>query len=178
MTVAHEGGIFVTRTLRRSDPLSEQLTTASARVLAAFGLARGVSHTEFIRGRDGVLYFLETSARVGGAFIVDVVEAATGVNLWREWARIEIAGEHGTYTLPDTQHRLAGIILSLARQENPDMHAYTDPEIVRRIQKPHHAGLILSSNDDRRLGELLDSYVKRFYQDFHASAPVPERAVD
>jgi biotin carboxylase len=178
MTVAHEGGIFVTRTLRSGDPLSEQLTRASARVLTAFGLARGVSHTEFIRGHDGELYFLETSARVGGAFIVDVVETATGVNLWREWARIEIAGDHGTYTLPETQHRSAGIVLSLARQENPDMHAYTDSEIVRRIQKPHHAGLIVASNDERRLRELLDSYVNRFYQDFHASAPVPERAVD
>ena len=40
---------------------------------------------------DGELYFLETSARVGGAYIVDVVEAATGLNLWREWAKIEIA---------------------------------------------------------------------------------------
>jgi biotin carboxylase len=178
MTVAHEGGIFVTRTLRSGDPLSEQLTRASARVLTAFGLARGVSHTEFIRGHDGELYFLETSARVGGAFIVDVVETATGVNLWREWARLEIAGDHGTYTLPETQHRSAGIVLSLARQENPDMHAYTDSEIVRRIQKPHHAGLIVASSDERRLRELLDSYVNRFYQDFHASAPVPERAVD
>ena len=39
--------------------------------------------------------FLETSARVGGAFIVDTIEAATGINLWREWAKLEIAGEHG-----------------------------------------------------------------------------------
>jgi biotin carboxylase len=75
MTVAHEGGIFVTRTLRSDDPLAQSLTAASARVLDVFGLLRGVSHTEFIRGRDGTLYFLETSARVGGAFIVDVVEA-------------------------------------------------------------------------------------------------------
>ena len=178
MTVAHEGGIFVTHTLRSEDPLSGQLTTASARVLAAFGLARGVSHTEFIRAHDGALYFLETSARVGGAFIVDVVETATGVNLWREWARIEVAGEHGSYTLPQTHCRSAGIVLSLARQEHPDMRAYTDPEIVHRIQKPHHAGLIVASDDERRLRELLDSYVTRFYQDFHASAPVPERAVD
>lgn len=178
MTVAHEGGIFVTRTLLSDDPLSRQLTAASARVLAAFGLARGVSHTEFIRGHNGAWYFLETSARVGGAFIVDVVEAATGVNLWREWARIEIAGEHGEYPLPEVHHRSAGIVLSLARQENPDMQAYTDPEIVRRIQKSHHAGLIVATDDEHRLRELLDSYVTRFYQDFHASAPVPERAVD
>ena len=31
------------------------------------------------------------AARVGGAYIAEVLEAATGVNLWREWARLEIA---------------------------------------------------------------------------------------
>ena len=39
-------------------------------------MLRGVSHTEFIRAQDGRIYFLETSARVGGAYIVDVVEAS------------------------------------------------------------------------------------------------------
>jgi hypothetical protein len=178
MTVAHEGGIFVTRTLRGDDPLGQMLTAASARVLDAFGLLRGVSHTEFIRGRDGMLYFLETSARVGGAFIVDVVEAATEVNLWREWAKIEIAGEHGSYTLNAPRMRSAGIVLSLARQEQPDMEAYDDAEIIRRIRKSHHAGVIVASEDERRVRELLESYVTRFYQDFHASAPPPERAMD
>lgn len=178
MTVAHEGGIFVTRTLLTDDVVTEQLKAANARVLGAFGLVRGVSHTEFIRGHDGVLYFLETSARVGGAYIVDVVEASTGINLWREWAKIEIAGERGAYTLPPSRRRSAGIVLSLARQEHPDMQAYTDPEIVRRIDKRHHAGLIVAADDEYRVRELLDSYVTRFYQDFHTSAPVPERAVD
>ena len=61
--------------------------------MKAFGLVRGVSHSEFIRGReDGKLYFLETSARVGGAHIVDLIEAATGINMWAEWAKVEIAG--------------------------------------------------------------------------------------
>jgi len=178
MTVAHEGGIFVTQTLQGDNPVAEQLTVANARVLGSFGLLRGVSHTEFIRGQDGALYFLETSARVGGAYIVDVVEASTGINLWREWARIEIAGEQGDYSLSPVRRRPAGIILSLARQEYPDMRAYTDREIVRQIHKRHHAGLIVSADDERRVRELLDSYVNRFYQDFHTSAPVPERAVD
>jgi hypothetical protein len=178
MTVAHEGGIFVTRTLQPEDPISEQLIAANARLLGAFGLVRGVSHTEFIGGRDGTLYFLETSARVGGAFIVDVVEAATDLNLWREWAKIEIAGEDRGYAPPASPRRSAGIVLSLARQERPDMHAYTDAEIVRQIQKRHHAGLIVASDDERRVRELLDSYVSRFYEDFHTSAPVPERAME
>ena len=178
MTVAHEGGIFVTRTLQPENPLTQQLTAANARVLNAFGLVRGVSHTEFIRGREGVLYFLETSARVGGAFIVDVVEAGTGLNLWREWAKLEIAGERGEYAVPQLRRRPAGIVLALARQEYPDMQAYVDPEIVRTIHKRHHAGLIVAADDERRVQELLDSYVTRFYRDFHTSAPVPERAVE
>ena len=178
MAVAHEGGIFVTRTLADSDPIAEALKTVNARLLDVFGMVRGVSHTEFIRARDGQLYFLETSARVGGAYIVDVVEAATGVNLWREWARIEIAGEHGTYTPPPSRGSNAGIVLSLARQEEPDMSAYDDPEIVTRVRKRHHAGLIVSSESGDRVAQLLDGYVSRFYQDFHASAPPPARATD
>ena len=176
--VAHAGGIFVTRTLGAADPTAVALKEMNARVLGSFGLARGVSHTEVIRAADGSLYFLETSARVGGAYIVDVVHAATGVNLWREWAKIEIAGEHGRYTVPPLLDRYAGIVLSLARQEHPDMQAYDDPEIVMRVQKRHHAGLIVASADEARVRALLDTYASRFYTDFHASAPAPERAHD
>jgi biotin carboxylase len=178
MTVAHEGGIFITRTLSEQDDLAVRLKELNARVLRSFGLVRGVSHTEFIRSADGLLYFLETSARVGGAYIVDVVEAATGVNLWREWAKIEIAGEHGSYAAPVPRHDYAGIVLSLARQEEPDTTAYDAPEIVARIRKRHHAGLIVRSSDSTRVERLLDEYADRFSRDFHASAPVPERATD
>jgi biotin carboxylase len=177
MAVAHEAGIFVTRTLGGGDPAPE-LKAINARLLETFGLASGVSHTEFIRADDGRVLFLETSARVGGAFIVDVVEAATGVNLWREWARIEIAGEHRAYVPPQPKGQFAGIVLSLARQEEPDMSGYTDAEIVTRIRKRHHAGVIVAANSEDRVRLLLDSYVDRFRADFHASAPPPERAVD
>ena len=176
MAVAHGGGIFVTRTLSDEDA-TERPSRENARVLESFGLRRGVSHTEFIRGQDGEVYFLETSARVGGAYIVDVVEAATGVNLWREWAKIEIAGEHGRYEPPSPRAGHAGIVLSLARQEEPDLSAYDAPEIVKRSETA-------SRGVDRRvhrhvaLRELVDSYVTRFYTDFHASAPPPERATD
>ncbi len=176
MAVAHEGGIFVTRTLSDEDATARRLKAMNARVLDSFGLLRGVSHTEFIESGDGELYFLETSARVGGAYIVDVVEAATGINLWREWAKIEIAGEHGAYAPPPARWGYAGIVLSLARQEEPDMRAYDDPEVVTRVRKRHHAGLIVAAPDEGRVRELLESYATRFYRDFHASAPAPERA--
>jgi biotin carboxylase len=178
MTVAHEGGIFATRTLAAGDPLSQALLVSNGRVLESFGLVRGASHTEFIRSGTGDWYFLETSARVGGAFIVDVVEAATGVNLWREWARVEIAGEEGDYDAPASRGDAGGLVLSLARQESPDMSAYTDPEIVTRLQKSHHAGLIVTSPDPARVEALLEEYTRRFYMDFHATAPPLERAVE
>jgi biotin carboxylase len=176
--VAHEGGIFATRTLPAADPAVADLLALNARVLESFGLVRGASHTEFIRAVDGTWHFLETSARVGGAYIVDVVEAATGLNLWREWARVEIAGEDGTYTPPPPAEGFGGIVLSLARQELPDMSAYDDPEIVVRVRKAHHAGLIVASPDATRVAELLARYTERFYSDFHASAPAPDRPTE
>jgi biotin carboxylase len=176
MSVAHEGGIFTTRTLARHGREAAPFERANTELMAALGLVRGVTHTEFILGRhDGRVYFLETSARVGGAYIVDVIEAATGVNLWREWAKVEIAGEDGTYEAPPDRAAYAGIALSLARQTSPDMSAYQDPEIVRRIDKHHHAGLIVASPDETRVAHLLDEYARRFRTDFMAVEPVPDK---
>ena len=178
MAVAHEGGIFATRTLSADDPVSDELLALNTRVLQSFNLVRGASHTEFIRAAGGDWYFLETSARVGGAYIVDVIEAATGLNLWREWARVEIAGEDGTYEPPPVRAYAGGIVLSLARQQMPDLSAYVDPEITIRVRKSHHAGLIVTSPSGERVEHLLDDYTRRFYTDFHASAPAPERATE
>ena len=110
--------------------------------------------------------------------MVACAEAATGVNLWREWARVEIAGEHGEYAPPPRLDRCGGIVLSLARQEAPDMSAYTDPEIVVSVRKSHHAGLIVASPDSERVVQLLRGYTERFYTDFHACAPPPDRPTD
>jgi biotin carboxylase len=176
MDVAHHGGIFITRTVAWEDEETQDLLRFNRGLLATLGFVRGVTHTEFIRGHhDGRFYFLETAARVGGAHIVDVVEAATGLNLWTEWARIEMAGEDATYTLPPYRRDYAGIVLSLARQETPDTSAYTDPEIVLRVTKSHHAGLIVASPDRARVESLIDEYGRRFMNDFYATAPLPDK---
>jgi biotin carboxylase len=172
--IAHDGGVFTTRSLPPASGAREPLERLTREVLSTFGLVRGVSHTEFIRAHeDGRWYFLETSARVGGAFIVDLVEAASGVNLWREWARLEIAGEDASYAPPPARQDAAGLVLTLAREPEPDLSAYTDPEVVTRIHKHHHAGLILCSPDSRRIDDLVHSYAERFRHDFMASLPAP-----
>jgi hypothetical protein len=104
-----------------------------------------------------------------------MIEAATGINLWREWARLEVGAGKRPYQLPQPNHDYAGVILSLARQERPDTSVYTDPEIVYRVIKYHHAGFILKSPKPERIEELLNSYSKRFQTDFLAMQPVPER---
>ena len=63
--------------------------------MPALGMVRGVTHAEYIRDKAGKFFFLEVAARVGGAFIADVAEAATGINLWTEWARIEVSSLRG-----------------------------------------------------------------------------------
>jgi biotin carboxylase len=178
LAVSHEGGVFTTSTVARGSDDERALLAANAEVLKAKGLVRGVSHTEFIKGReDGRFYFLETAARVGGANIVELIEAANGVNLWAEWAKIEITRGETVYELPPLRQDYAGLIVSLARQEHPDTSAYNDKEIVWRMNKRYHAGLIVMSNDSGRVEELLEDYTKRFYVDFFAMQPVPERAV-
>jgi hypothetical protein len=143
-------------------------------------MVRGVLHTEFIqRAGDGRFYFLETAARVGGAFIVEMIEAATGVNLWREWARLEVANARGEkYDPPPPRREYAGLVISLARQEWPDTTAYSDPEIVWRLRKRHHAGLIVASASLLRVHELLVAYMQRFREDFFATLPAATEAVD
>jgi biotin carboxylase len=178
LDVAHGGGIFNTRTLAADSEDARALFEINARVLAAMNLPRGVSHTEFIKSRaDGRLYFLETAARVGGANIVELVEAASGINLWREWAKIEMGRGAHEYELPPLRADYAGLIVSLARQERPDTSAYNDPEIVWRLAKPSHAGLIVRSHDAARVEQLLDEYSRRFAQDFFATLPAAERPV-
>jgi hypothetical protein len=174
MDVSHHGGVFTTRVLDRKSALAHSLIAANTEVMQAFGMARGVSHTEFIRGAaDGKIYFLETSARVGGAHVSDVIEAATGLNLWEEWARVECADTH----LADPQPRddYAGLLVTLARQEFPDTSEFNDPEVVWRLSKDHHAGLIVKSPSLARVEQLIADYSERMQRDINAYAPPRER---
>jgi biotin carboxylase len=177
MQVMHEGGVFTTRTLDRESDEAIALTQLNRVLVPLLGMVRGVTHTEFIRAHaDGRYYFLETAARVGGAFIADLMEAASGLNPWVEWARIEYAGfRHGAYELPKLRQDYAGSVLCLARQSEPDTSAFTAPEIVVRMHRHHHAGLIVRSPSPERVKELLDEYAPRFAVDFGASMPVPDR---
>src|ERR1051325_7751345 len=105
MQVAHQGGAYVSRTLPRGSEDEKTLLATNKKLVRALGLERGATHAEFIKGdADGKFYFLEIAARVGGAYISDVLEAASGVNLWREWARLEIVDGKGAGKITSLAH--------------------------------------------------------------------------
>ncbi len=176
--VAHDGRVFTSKTLDSNSNEAKEVLELNKEVLKALGLLRGVSHSEFIRAENGKLYFLETSSRVGGANLSSLVEAATGINLWREWAKIEILNGEKEYKLPKVKNEFAAILNSLSKQEWPDLESYNDTEVCWRLKKEFHVGLIINSPNGKRIEQLLDEYTKRFYNDFFTSAKMAERPSD
>jgi len=218
LEVAHGGGAYISRTVAHGSKNEKELLALNRKLIKGLELERGAAHAEFIKSdADGEFYFLEIAARVGGAYIADVLEAATGINLWREWARMEvkdgsrqeqtapeqkldrqrgpnnrqeqaaaagkepdgeepIQSKRGSRKLKQVRKEYAGIVLSLSKQEAPDTSAYDDPEIVYRVKKRHHAGLIVRSPKLDRVEELLTSYAERFADEFIAVVPPLEKA--
>ena len=138
----------------------------NSKVKKAFGMQLGASHTEFIRCKeDGKFYFLETASRVGGAHIAELVEAASGVNLWEEWAKVEAADVLGkTYKLPRLKSRYSGIVVSMINQPDAHYEHFTDKEIFWTLNKNHHMGLIVQSTKQEKVRALLDDYAMRIGQ--------------
>jgi biotin carboxylase len=177
MQTMHQGGVFSTHTLDRESTDALGLIGMHTHVIESLGLFSGVTHTEFIKAQsNGSFYFLETAARVGGAHIADVVEFASGINPWVEWARIEVAALfHTEYSLPKTKRLYAGSVICLARQEQPDTSSYDAPEVVQRLDRHHHAGLIVCANSAERVETLVNEYSNRFLEEFCAVVPAPDK---
>lgn len=175
LSVSHQGGVFISRKLPDEAEETRILHALNREFLTSTGIVRGITHTEYIHGEDGQFYFLETAARVGGANLADMIFHASGINLWAEWARLEAASARGEqYQLPPVRHDYAGILICLARQEWPDMSGYQDPEVVWRIDKAYHAGLVVASPDQARVEHLLQLYSERFAHDFLTVGPTKE----
>jgi len=177
--VAHEGGIFRSVNCEFGGEDDKALQEMNEKVMSAFGMLNSASHTEYIKSAEtGELYFLETAARVGGANLMEMIEASAGINLWAEWAKMEIAiALNEEYKLPATKKEYAGIVVSLCRYQHPDTTSFDDKEIVWRMKDEYHIGFIVKAESRERVLELLDGYAKRIAKDFHASAPAPDRTI-
>lgn len=179
MQVSHQGGIFTTSILPHKSRERKELEKLNRELLKAFDYKQGIAHAEFLRSAEtGEFYLLEVAARVGGAYIANVLEQAAGFNLWREWAKLEIAAPDNPYKKPKIRKDYAGITLALANQDAPDTSHYEDSEIVYRVKKTKHVGLIFVSDKHERVAELIGIYSDKIAEDFLAIAPTKERYDD
>ena len=177
--VSHYGGVFTTSIVPYKSKERKELEKLNKKLLKAFKYERGIAHAEFLQSdATGEFFLIEVAARVGGAYIANVLEQASGFSLWREWARLETASEKHPYEAPKIRKDYAGIALCLAKEDKPDTTHYDDAEIVYRITKPKHVGLIFYSPQAERVSELLTVYTEKITQDFLAVAPVKERYDD
>lgn len=178
--VAHGGGIFRSVTMDLSSEDNKELEHLNHQIMHGFNMRYSATHSEALKSAsDGKFYFIETSARVGGAHIAEMVEAATGLNLWEEWAKIEYANAlNQIYKTPIMNKDHAGVIISLTKQEKPDYSKFSDPEIVWKMDDmDHHIGLIAKSGDRNKIIELMDKYAHVVQAEFHATAPAPDKPI-
>lgn len=177
LNVYADGGVFCTQTMRRDDDDTTRILSENEHLISSFGMKTGVVHAEFIKRTDGSYVFLEAAARVGGAGIDQLVEHASGLNLWEEWARLEVAqAMDRQYLLPEVKDDYAGLIVCLSKVQHPDLSTYSEPEIVFKMKKDYHAGVIVSSPLRSRVDELLHSITNRFATDFLTTQPPLESA--
>lgn len=152
LTIVQGGGTFQTRTLALHSEEHRELSRLTAEVMAAFGLRFSASHTEWIRDARGRFLFLETSSRVGGAHIADMVETASGVDLWAEWARLELAELAGSgYRAPQDHGHHAAVTIRTTSCEEPDLQEIGIAEVVRTFPMKHHAAVLLGGTDLNRV---------------------------
>ncbi|MFN0278985.1 MAG: ATP-grasp domain-containing protein [Pyrinomonadaceae bacterium] len=177
--VSHYGGVFTSSIVPYRAKERKELETLNRALLMAFKYDQGVSHAEFLQcDETGEFYLLEVACRVGGAYIANVLEHACGFNLWREWAKLETATDEKPFRLPELRKDFAGIALALANVDEPDTSHYTDAEIVYKVNKTKHVGLIFRSEKQKRIDELINLYTERITNDFLAVAPVKMRYDD
>ncbi|MNS18873.1 argininosuccinate lyase [compost metagenome] len=170
MEISQGGGVFRSANIPYDSDDDKAIKAVNEQVLKGFGLKHGAAHTEFIKCKDdGQIYFLETSSRVGGAHLAEMVAEASDINLWKEWATIEDALVKGTkYTLPEVKKGYAGIVLTLSKFQHPDLSSFSDPEVCFRVPLDYHAGLIVKSDKNERVLELLNDYTDRLVNHFTA----------
>ena len=170
MEISQGGGVFRSANIKYNSDDDKAIKKLNEQVMKGFGLKHGAAHTEFIKSNDdGQIYFLETSSRVGGAHLAEMVAEASNINLWKEWAAIENGlVKESKYILPKVKKGYAGIVLTLSKFQHPNLTSFSDPEVCFKVPLEYHAGLIVKSDKQERVLKLLEDYGNRLANDFTA----------
>ena len=155
------GGVYTTWRVQEEASDTQALLALNRRVVEVLGLAAGVFHIEYIHGEDGRFYFLEASARVGAGLIEELVEAESGINLWREWARLEVGEVNPPYALQRGRDVYAGVLASATARAKPDASPYLDADVQALPAKPYHLGLLVTGGSEAAVASKLAELAAR-----------------
>ena len=162
LAVVSRGGLFQTRTLEEKSKDSRTLAKLTKDVMKAFGMRYSASHTEFIQDAKGNYLFLETSSRVGGAYISNMIECATGIDLWSEWAKLELCQLSGeSYVVPKASQGNGAVTIRTVSEHQPDLSEFLVPEVQIVVDKPYHAGFVLAATSVKDLAKIQDDLAER-----------------
>ncbi|MDO5615836.1 MAG: ATPase, partial [Cruoricaptor ignavus] len=106
----------------------------------------------------------------------DLVEASTGINIWKEWAKIENAVlKNKTYEIGETTDFSAGLLIALSKEENPNYEDFKAPEIVKFLPIKHHIGMVLKSENEIVIQEHLDHISEEINNKFLSILPPKDK---
>ena len=167
LAIVQGGGLFQTRMLDQQSDEARELAALTEQVMKAFGMRFSASHTEFIRDASGRFLLLETSSRVGGAYISNMVEHATGVDLWAEWAKLEAAELNGLgYKAPGDKGGYGAVTMRTVPVEHPDLSHYHSDVVKYTVKKRYHAGMVYGHADRERVVAEQEAVAKRLAEEF------------
>lgn len=146
LSIVQGGGTFQTRTIDVASDDHAELEALTDRVMKAFGMRFSASHTEWIRDAKGRFLFLETSSRVGGAHIADMVKCASGVDLWAEWAQLELTDLTGEpYVRPADQGGHGAVTIRTIGEEWASLANFDLGVETVAVPKRWHAAAVLKA---------------------------------
>jgi len=159
LAVVQGGGMFQTRLLDPDSDECAELKALTGDVMRAFGMKTSASHTEFIRDADGRFLFLETSSRVGGAYIANMIHRATGVDLWSEWAKLEISKLSKTpYRPVKAQQGYGGVSIKAVGEKHPQVEGFDSTCVAEEIEKDYHVGRVFAAKTFEEVKHAQDSF--------------------
>ena len=133
LEVAHGGGAYVSRTVAHGSDRRKKLFALNRKLVKAAASSNAAPRTlSLLRATLTATFTFSRWPRASAALTSpDVLEAASGLNLWREWAQMEVgdgrrAGAGGSEQersrrdghnkLKPLRNEYAGIVLSLSKQ--------------------------------------------------------------
>lgn len=145
-----DGAVRQIETVDRTSREWTELSALDGGVAPSLGMVRGMTESVFVwDARKGRYCFEEIAAGVGAGLTDRVVEAASGLNLWREWARLEVAHLRGENYVPSAWLELYGAALEWpAGSMSPDLQA---EEVVERWRAGEREYAVLRSLQRERV---------------------------